>query len=124
MKIRNRITKLITLAMAIAAMAVIGSSWTTGRTAAQTNPAPSSLATPPVGFVPGQTLRFSVFNPNAPEPGSQPVSAQISVYDATGRLLAQTVPTAILPGHFLICDFKREDLQVAGEPGTGRLEVR
>lgn len=124
MKIRNTITKLITLAIAMTALAVIGSSRTTGRTAAQTNSAQSALATAPVGFVSGETLRFSVFNPNALEQGGEPVRVRTFVYDSLGRLAAQTGPVTIAPGQFYSFDYNRDALPAAGEPGTGRLQVR
>jgi hypothetical protein len=51
-----------------------------------------------LGFIPGQKLSYSFFNPN--EEGSEPVRV------------------------FHTIDFNRDDLRVAGEEGTGRLQVR
>lgn len=124
MKIRNKITKLLAVAASIAAMAVIGFSWTTGRTAAQTTIEQQAFAFNPVGIACGQTLRFSVFNPDALEQGSQPVRAQTWLYDSSGRLLAQTEAIAIAPGQFRSFDFKRDALSAEGESDSGRLQVR
>ena len=44
----------------------------------------------PVGIIPGQRLRYTFYNQS--DPGSQPVRVRGYIYDATGRLLAQTDP--------------------------------
>jgi len=61
-------------------------------------------------------------NPN--EEGSQPVRVQAYIYDATGRLLTQTDPVELWPGQFYTANINRDDLRVAGEDGTGILQVR
>ena len=76
----------------------------------------------PIGFIPGQRLSYSFFNPN--EEGSQPVRVQAYIYDATGRLLTQTDPVELRPGQSHTFNIDRDDLRVAGEPSTGRLQVR
>lgn len=124
MKILNKITKLLAVAAIITAMAVIGFSWTTGRTAAQTTIKKEAFAFNPVGITCGQTLRFNVFNPDSLEQGNEPISAHTWVYDSSGRLLAQTEATAIAPGQFHSFDFKRDALAAAGESDTGRLQIR
>lgn len=76
----------------------------------------------PIGFNPGERLRYSVFYPS--EAGDQPVSASTYVYDSTGRLLSQTDPVVLRPGDSHVFDINRDDLRVPGEVGTGRLQVR
>lgn len=76
----------------------------------------------PVGFVPGQRLVYTFFNPN--EEDTQPVHVQAYIYDATGRLLTKTDPVELLPGQSYTTQINRDDLRVAGEKVTGRLEVR
>ena len=76
----------------------------------------------PIGFIPGQRLSYTFSNPN--EEGSQPVRVQAYIYDATGRLLTQTDPVELLPGESYTANINRDDLHVAGEEKTGRLQVR
>ena len=76
----------------------------------------------PIGFLPGERLSYTFFNPN--EDGSQPIRVQAYVYDATGRLLMQTDPVELKPGHSYTANINRDDLRVAGERVTGRLQVR
>ena len=76
----------------------------------------------PIGFIPGQRLSYTFLNPN--EEGSQPVRVQAYIYDATGRLLTQTDPIELLPGESYTANINRDDLHVAGEEKTGRLQVR
>jgi hypothetical protein len=76
----------------------------------------------PIGFIPGQRLSYTFFNPN--EEGSQSVRVQAYIYDATGRLLAQTNPVELMPGESYTSHINRDDLLVAGEEKTGRLQVR
>ena len=75
----------------------------------------------PISFMPGERLSYTFFNPN--EEGSQPVRVHAYVYDATGRLLAQTDPVELRPGECYTSNINRDDLRVAGEEGTGRLPV-
>ena len=117
MKIRNLFNKPLMVAIVVIAMAAIGAQRTSGQVEHLTGEAHYLM-----GFVPGQTLRLSVFNSLAQ--GGSPVIAQAYVYDSTGRLLAQTQPTTIAAGQFHSFDFKREALAAAGEAGTGRLQVR
>ena len=80
MKIRNTITKVVTLTMVVAAMAVIGSTVTAEAQHVRVFDGISL-----VGVIPGQMLRFSVLNLNAPEPGSRPARAQVLLYDVGGQ---------------------------------------
>ncbi len=117
MNIRNTTTKLVTLAIVVAAIAAVGAHRTAGQA---TNPTGHYHCI--IGFAPGQTLRFSLFNPK--EQGSEPVRASAYIYDSTGRLITKTEETAIAPGQFHSFDFNRDMLSTGGEPGTGRLQVR
>ena len=121
MKIRSRITKLIAITMAVAAMAVIGSIWTT-----QAQGGRLYLATDVgvYGFIPGQSLSFSVANLRTQEEGGGPVRVQAYIYDSYGNLLSQTDPVEVPPRQFRTIRFNRDDLRVAGEPGTGRVQVQ
>lgn len=76
----------------------------------------------PIGLVPGQRLSYTFLNPN--EEDSQPVRVQAYIYDATGRLLTQADPVELRPGQLHRFDVDRDDLRVAGEQLTGRLQVR
>ena len=75
-----------------------------------------------IGFIPGQRLSLSVFNP--PEEGGAPVRAQAYIYDATGRLIQRTAEVELRPDQSYTFAFNREDLPLAGEEVTGRLQVR
>ena len=81
---------------------------------------PSKL-TAPISFKPGQRLRYTFFHPN--DEGRQPVSVQASVYDSAGNLVTQTDPAKVEPGTVHIIDVDRDNLPVAGEALTGRLQV-
>ena len=122
MKLRNTFTKLITMTVALAAIALIGSTWAAGQTESQNNLKQLHLGC--IGFVDGQTLRFSAFNPNPPERVSEPVRARVRLYDAAGNVLAQSEEVDLPPGQFRTFDFNRAGLRAAGEPNTGRLQVR
>jgi hypothetical protein len=78
----------------------------------------------PWGMVRGQTARFSVFNPNEPsEPERGMVFIQVVLFDASGAVIATSDEIAISPGEFRSVDFNHDDLTVAGEPGTGRVQT-
>ncbi len=79
MKISNTITKLLTVAIGVTAMAVISFIWMAERAAAgqiALGDGSVRFISSSIGLVPGQTLRISVVNPNEPEQGSEPVRAQ------------------------------------------------
>jgi hypothetical protein len=82
---------------------------------------PSELKTP-IGVMPGNKLRFSFFYPT--EAGSQPVRVTSYTYDSYGNLLKQTDPVILRPGDFQTVDINRDDLPLAGEEETGRLQIR
>lgn len=83
----------------------------------------------PLGIVPGQTLRISVVNPLGPplpdEDGRKfKMLFAPLILDADGRVIARSDEITLDPGESHSFDFKRADLPLAGEPGTGRLQVR
>ena len=83
----------------------------------------------PVGIVPGQTLRISVFNPLEPAPPGDngrkyKILFALTILDAHGQVIAHTDEVTLDPKEFHSFDFKRADLPLSGEPGTGRLQVR
>ena len=76
----------------------------------------------PVSFIPGESLRYSVFYPH--EEGDQPVRVTAYVYDSYGNTLKQINPTVLRPGDSYAFDIYRDELGVPGEDKTGRLPVR
>ena len=85
-------------------------------------PAKRSKQFTPISLIPGQSLRYTFYNQN--DPSSQPVRARAYIYDATGRLLTQTDPVEMRPGQAQTVEIKRDDLRVAGDEVTKRLQVR
>jgi hypothetical protein len=77
------------------------------------------------GLVRGQTLRLTASNRNEPgsRGGSEPVRATATLFDAHGRPIAQSAEVEIPAGEFRSIEFDRDDLPLAGEPGTGRVQV-
>jgi len=78
------------------------------------------------GVVRGETLRLTASNGNEPgsRGGSEPVFAMATLYDAHGNPIAQSVEVEIPAGEFRSIEFDRDNLHLAGEPGTGRVQVR
>lgn len=78
------------------------------------------------GLVRGQTLRLTGSNGNDPgsRGGSEPVHALATLFDAHGNPIAESVEVEIPAGEFRSIEFDRDDLSLAGEPGTGRVQVR
>ena len=83
----------------------------------------------PVGIAPEQTLRITVFNPLPPAPPGEDGRKYMMlvapvILDADGQAIARQGEVALAPGQSHSFDFTRADLPAAGEPGTGRLQVR
>jgi hypothetical protein len=75
----------------------------------------------PIGLEPGDRLTYTFFNPN--EEGSRTVGVTTYVYDAPGRLLAQTAPVVLRPGEWYTSTIKHEDLRLTGDAATGNTPV-
>ena len=123
MKTRSRITKLIAITMAVAAIAVIGSSWAAGRAGAAGLSDPDIYIKFPsrvVGIIPEQKLRISV--------GSAANSStrgwfRYQTTSPSGVPLYESEWIEVPPGEFRFSDVSRRDLNTEGEPGTGRAQV-
>jgi prepilin-type processing-associated H-X9-DG protein len=80
-----------------------------------------------IGIVPGQRFIYTVFNPNQPESPreeGEPIGVQVKVYDRRGDVIAERPEIEIPPGQFRSIPFAYEELGIAGQPGTGRAQVR
>lgn len=79
-----------------------------------------------VGLARGDKLRFTAFNPSRTESGrrNEPITLKLKLYGANGNVIAESAETEIPPGEFRWVDFNRDDLPVAGDPGTARAQVR
>jgi hypothetical protein len=91
---------------------------------AQDNTTTKTGATALVALAPGDTLRFTAFNPAPAGEVGEPISMQMRLYDEQGRVIANSAEVAIPQGQFRTVSIKREELHLAGEPGTGILQVR
>lgn len=76
-----------------------------------------------IGIVLGQTLSITLFKPNDPD-STEPTNVVAKLYDAGGRVIAQSGEVVIPAGQFRSIAFNRSSLNLPGEPGTGRLQVR
>jgi hypothetical protein len=73
---------------------------------------------PSVGLAPGQSLRFTLFNPNG-----EPVRAQAQIHHSGGMLVG-LADGSVRAGAFHFFEFKRSDISLTGEYGTGRIQLR
>jgi hypothetical protein len=97
------------------------------RAAARENGSPAEIedfANAVLSLAPGQTLRISVANPPEQASPGEPVTFTATIYTPNGGVIARSGEITVAPGEFHSFDFKRADLPLAGEPGTGRLQVR
>jgi hypothetical protein len=91
---------------------------------AQDNTTTKTGVTALVALAPGDTLRFTAFNPAPAGEVGEPISMQMRLYDEQGRVIANIAEVTIPQGQFRTVSIKREELHLAGEPGTGILQVR
>jgi hypothetical protein len=75
---------------------------------------------PSVGLAPGQSLRLTLFNPNG-----APVRAQAQLRRSGGMqvVLGDGSVRFVQPGGIHSFDFNRSDIPLAGEDGTGRIQL-
>ncbi|MGI8997976.1 MAG: hypothetical protein ACR2GW_15040 [Pyrinomonadaceae bacterium] len=134
MKTRKATVRLITLSLALAGMVSVGAMWTPERAGAQERDDEVLVfflgGIPSVGLTHGQTLRVSVSNTVARLDDRAPTETlslnfvRFRLSDAQGNVIAQSGEIAIPPAQFRSFNFNRSELPFAGEPGTGRLQVR
>jgi hypothetical protein len=72
---------------------------------------------PSVGLAPGQSLRFTVFNPDG-----APLRAQAQIHHSGGVLVCLG-DGSVRAGGFHSFDFKRSDIPLAGEADAGRIQL-
>lgn len=74
------------------------------------------------GIVPGQAARISVAHLAQPR-SMEPLYFQARGFDQNGALLFQSDRMEVPAGEFRYEDIFRRDLNVDGEPGTGRVQM-
>jgi len=75
---------------------------------------------PSVGLAPVQNLRLTLYNPNG-----TPVRAQAYTHSGGANILLGDGSVRFLTaGAFQSFDFRRSDILLAGEAGTGRIQLR
>jgi hypothetical protein len=82
---------------------------------------------PSIGFVPGETLRVTISDPNIDEPlelRTELATAQVKLVDQQGNQIAQSTEFTIPQNGFHSVDFSRESILREGDPDTGRIQVR
>lgn len=76
------------------------------------------------GMVRGQTVRFNVANPEQRSARAGMLFAQVTLLDSSGAPIAKGEEIAIPPGALRSIDFGYDDLSLAGEPTSGRVQTR
>ena len=79
-----------------------------------------------LGLARGNILRYTAFNPIKTDSGERndPIRLRLKLYDERNDVIAESAEVEIPPGEFRYVDFNRDDLPVAGEPGTARAQFR
>ena len=80
-----------------------------------------------VGLTHGQALRYTWVNLNNPDPQKREfdlLNIQVKVLAANGLVIAQAEAPAVDAGAFQSFEFIRDQINLPGEPGTGRLQLR
>ena len=103
--------------MAVAAMAVVGSIWTTQAQHVRVFDGVTFAA-----VVPGQAIRLSVGN-TAESATNRFVYMYYTVSNPSGVPLYESGRIQVPPREFRFSDVSRPDLNTEGEPGTGRAQV-
>ena len=125
MKLRNPITKLITLTMAVTALLCAPGLLqpVNGQTS---DGSVRSVSYTSLGIVPGQTVRLSV---GSDERSEGTMSWSFSYYLAPGSNASYSAPLyqsewiQVAPGEVRFADVRRNDLHAYGDPITGRVQV-
>jgi hypothetical protein len=73
---------------------------------------------PPIGLAPGQSLRFTLFNP-----AGDPVRAQTRLHHTGGTLIGLS-DGSVRANAFHSFDFHHSDIPLPGEASTGRIQLR
>lgn len=76
------------------------------------------------GLKAGQTLRATGVNAILSDGSVRFVRAHVKVFDSRGNVLCQTEEVEIPAGGFHSFDINRDDIPLAGEPRTGRVQIR
>jgi hypothetical protein len=95
-----------------------------GRANAQTDQKYIELLSYSLGFAPGETARISVTLQRLANPELPPINARIQLLNTEGGVIAQSDEIRVEPGQIRFWDAHRNLIPEAGEPGTGRLQVR
>lgn len=95
-----------------------------GRANAQTDQKYIELLSHSWGFTRGETARISVTLRRLANPQQPTVNARIQLLDTEGRVISQSDEIRVEPGQIRFWDAPRSLIPAAGEPGTGRLQVR
>jgi hypothetical protein len=74
-----------------------------------------------MGIVPGKKVRVTLLN--QPASGTE-ARGHVKVFDGSGNLIAQSPELIIPPGEFRSFDLDRNEIPLAGEPGTNRAQAR
>jgi len=125
MKLRNPLTKLITLTMAVTAL--VGAAGLLQPVNGQTGDGSvKSVSYTSLGIVPGQTARLSVASD---ERSAGTMSWSFSYYLASGSNSSYSAPLyqsewiKVAPGEVSFADVRRNDLHAYGDHLTGRVQV-
>lgn len=113
----------------IAVALVLSLGCATARAQAGTSATAVILHFSAVGFVPGQTLRVSASNPDSKgdvngDGRPDVITGTVVLFDGTGGRIYESAEVVIPAGGFHSFDINRGDIPQAGDPRTGRLQVR
>ncbi len=111
MKVSNTTTKLLAILIALGALAVVWSVWSTGRASAAGG---GVWKTGMFGIARGQTFQLNCLNL-----GSEPIQVQFRILDGDGNPLA-IMPCEAPPGQSVSPSLNRDDI---GREGN-RIEIR
>jgi len=76
------------------------------------------------GFARGETARISIILQRLANPELPPINARIQLLDTEGRVILQSDEIRVEPGQIRFWDAPRNMIPAAGDPVTGRLQLR